>query len=199
VRSAGRPRARARRHSGELRARLDSQPPDDRRALPAQAIQDVGEPALATVQAAVEVAVEATLRRRGRTRPMEGGPLPRVVSPQHAGDVGAGLLRGGLFARAGHGEQREVIIELAGRVLLTPLTVPEVCWRLERLLVRILAPREAVLHWSRWRRWHHAQTRRSHYQRRLGRQVVRRHSLRAAFVCPHSSRYRHGTSPPGLS
>jgi hypothetical protein len=32
--------------------------------------------------------------------------------------------------------------------------------------VRILAPPEAVLHWSRWRRLHQARAMRSHYLRR---------------------------------
>jgi hypothetical protein len=40
-----------------------------------------------------------------------------------------------------------------------------------RLVVRILAPPDAVLHWSRWRRRHQARAQRSHYQRRLARQL----------------------------
>jgi len=50
---------------------------------------------------------------------------------------------------------------------LIPLTVPEVRRLLWRLVWRTLPPPEAVLAWSRWRRRHQAQARRSHYQRRL--------------------------------
>ena len=50
---------------------------------------------------------------------------------------------------------------------LIPLTLPEVRRLLSRLVVRMLAPPEAVLHWSRWRRLHQARAQRSHYQRRL--------------------------------
>jgi hypothetical protein len=55
---------------------------------------------------------------------------------------------------------------------LIPLTVPEVRRLLYRLVVRILAPPEDVLRWSRWRRLHQARARRAHYQRRLARQVL---------------------------
>jgi len=41
-----------------------------------------------------------------------------------------------------------------------------------RLVVRILAPPEAVLHWSRWRRLHQARAQRSHYRRRLARHLL---------------------------
>ena len=50
---------------------------------------------------------------------------------------------------------------------LIPLTVPEV----RRLLCRLVWATEPlpdpVLSWSRWRRRHQAQARRSHYRRRL--------------------------------
>jgi hypothetical protein len=41
-----------------------------------------------------------------------------------------------------------------------------------RLVVRILAPPEAVRHWSRWRRLHQARAQRSHYKRRLARYLL---------------------------
>ena len=50
---------------------------------------------------------------------------------------------------------------------LIPFTVPEVRRLVYRLVVRILAPPDAVLHWSRWRRRHHARATRCHYHRRL--------------------------------
>jgi hypothetical protein len=37
-----------------------------------------------------------------------------------------------------------------------PVTLPEVRRLVYRLVVRILAPPETVLHWSRWRRLHQA-------------------------------------------
>jgi hypothetical protein len=50
---------------------------------------------------------------------------------------------------------------------LIPLTVPEVR-RLRWLLVWSAVPSPTfVLAWSRWRRRHQAQARRSHYKRRL--------------------------------
>jgi hypothetical protein len=52
---------------------------------------------------------------------------------------------------------------------LIPLTVPEVRRLLYRLVVRILAPPEAILHWSHWRRLHQARAQRAHYRRRLTR------------------------------
>lgn len=55
---------------------------------------------------------------------------------------------------------------------LIPLTLPEVRRLVYRLVVRILAPPEAVLHWSHWRRLHQARARRSHYQRRLARHLL---------------------------
>jgi hypothetical protein len=55
---------------------------------------------------------------------------------------------------------------------LIPLTVPEVRRLVYRLVVRLLAPPEVVLHWSRWRRLHQARARRSHYQRRLARHLL---------------------------
>ncbi len=61
---------------------------------------------------------------------------------------------------------------LAGLGQLIPLTLPEVRRLVYRLVVRILAPPDAVLHWSRWRRRHQARAQRSHYQRRLARQLL---------------------------
>ncbi len=52
---------------------------------------------------------------------------------------------------------------------LIPLTVPEVRRLRWRLVWRTLPPPDFVLAWSRWRRRHQAQARRSHYQRRLAR------------------------------
>ncbi len=48
-----------------------------------------------------------------------------------------------------------------------PLTVPEVRRLLWRLLWSAGALPDFVLAWSRWRRRHQAQARRSHYKRRL--------------------------------
>jgi hypothetical protein len=62
--------------------------------------------------------------------------------------------------------------ELAQLGELIPLTVPEVRRLVYRLVVRILAPPEAVLHWSRWRRLHQARARRSHYRRRFARHLL---------------------------
>jgi hypothetical protein len=53
---------------------------------------------------------------------------------------------------------------------LIPLTVPEVRRLVYRLVVRILAPPEAILHWSHWSHWrrlHQARAKRAHYKRRL--------------------------------
>jgi hypothetical protein len=61
------------------------------------------------------------------------------------------------------------VAELAAHGELIPLTVPEVRRLVYRLVVRILAPPEAVLHWSRWRRLHQARATRAHYRRRLAR------------------------------
>lgn len=55
---------------------------------------------------------------------------------------------------------------------LIPLTLPEVRRLVYRLVVRILAPPEAVLQWSRWRRLHQARAQRSHYRRRAARQLL---------------------------
>jgi hypothetical protein len=55
--------------------------------------------------------------------------------------------------------------------------VPEVRRLVYRLVVRMLAPPEAVLHWSRWRRLHQARATRAHYQRRLARQRLLADSL----------------------
>ena len=61
---------------------------------------------------------------------------------------------------------------MAALAELIPLTVPEVHRLVYRLVVRILAPPEAVLQWSRWRRLHQARAQRSHYRRRLARQLL---------------------------
>jgi hypothetical protein len=50
---------------------------------------------------------------------------------------------------------------------LIPLTLPEVRRLVYRLVVRILAPPDAILHWSHWRRLHQARAMRAHYKRRL--------------------------------
>ncbi len=50
---------------------------------------------------------------------------------------------------------------------LIPLTVPEVRRLLWRLVWSAVPPPDFVLAWSRWRRRHQAQARRSHYRRRL--------------------------------
>lgn len=55
---------------------------------------------------------------------------------------------------------------------LIPLTLPEVRRLVYRLVVRILAPPEAVLRWARWRRLHQARAQRSHYRRRLTHQLL---------------------------
>jgi hypothetical protein len=66
-----------------------------------------------------------------------------------------------------------LVAQLAAYDGLIPLTIPEVRRLVYRLVVRILAPPEAVLHWSRWRRLNHARAMRSHYRRchHLMRQV----------------------------
>jgi hypothetical protein len=61
---------------------------------------------------------------------------------------------------------------LAAHGELIPLTVPEVRRLVYRLVVRILAPPEAVLHWSRWRRLHQARAQRSHYRSHLARHLL---------------------------
>jgi hypothetical protein len=61
---------------------------------------------------------------------------------------------------------------LAKHSELIPCTLPEVRRLVYRLVVRILAPPEAVLHWSRWRRRHQARAQYSHYKRRLTRQLL---------------------------
>ena len=55
---------------------------------------------------------------------------------------------------------------------LIPLTLPEVRRLVYRVVVRILAPPETVLHWSHWRRRHQARAQRSHYHRRLARHLL---------------------------
>lgn len=54
---------------------------------------------------------------------------------------------------------------------LIPLTLPEVRRLIYRVVVRILAPPDAVLHWSHWRRRHQARAQRCHYSRRLTQQL----------------------------
>jgi hypothetical protein len=66
------------------------------------------------------------------------------------------------------------VAQLAAHDGLIPLTIPEVRRLVYRLVVRILAPPEAVLHWSRWRRLHQARAMRSHYRRRRHTRHVRR-------------------------
>jgi hypothetical protein len=56
-------------------------------------------------------------------------------------------------------------------ILLIPLTVPDVRRLVYRLVVRILAPPEVVLHRSCGRRLHQARAMRSRYWRRPARQV----------------------------
>jgi hypothetical protein len=62
---------------------------------------------------------------------------------------------------------------LAAHDGLIPLTIPEVRRLVYRLVVRILAPPEAVLRWSRWRRLHQARAMRSHYRRHRPTRQVR--------------------------
>jgi hypothetical protein len=50
--------------------------------------------------------------------------------------------------------------------------LPEVRRLVYRLVVRILAPPEAVLRWAHWRRLHQARAQRSHYRRRMARQLL---------------------------
>jgi hypothetical protein len=58
---------------------------------------------------------------------------------------------------AAHGELIELLL----------LTGPEVRWLVYRLVVRSLAPSEAVLHWSCWRRQHQAHATGANYRSRL--------------------------------
>jgi hypothetical protein len=60
---------------------------------------------------------------------------------------------------------------MAELTALIPLTLPEVRRLVYRLVVRSLAPPEAVLHWARWRRRHQAGAQRCHYQRRFARHL----------------------------
>jgi hypothetical protein len=59
-----------------------------------------------------------------------------------------------------------LVAQLAAHDDLIPLTLPEVRRLVYRLVVRVLAPPDMVLHWSRWRRLHQARAMRSHYRRR---------------------------------
>ena len=63
--------------------------------------------------------------------------------------------------------------QLATHGALIPLTIPEVRRLVYRLVVHALAPPEAVLHWSHWRRSHQARALRSHYRRRRRARHVR--------------------------
>jgi hypothetical protein len=63
------------------------------------------------------------------------------------------------------------VAQLAAHDALIPLTIPEVRRLVYRLVVCVLAPPKAVLHWSRWRRHHQARAMRSHYRRRHARHV----------------------------
>jgi len=55
---------------------------------------------------------------------------------------------------------------------LIPLTIPEVRRLLVRLLWEQARPVEQVVAWSSWRRRHQARARRSHYRRRLRRNLL---------------------------
>jgi hypothetical protein len=57
------------------------------------------------------------------------------------------------------------VAQLGAHDGLIPLSLPEVRRLVYRLVVRVLAPPEAVLHWSHWRRCHQARALRSHYWR----------------------------------
>jgi hypothetical protein len=67
-----------------------------------------------------------------------------------------------------------LVAPLAAHDGLIPLTIPEVRRLVYRLVVRVLAPPEAVLRWSRWRRLHQARAMRSHYRRRRQARHARR-------------------------
>jgi hypothetical protein len=66
------------------------------------------------------------------------------------------------------------VAQLAAGDGLIPLTIPEVRRLVYRLVVRILATPETVLHWSRWRRLHQARAMRSHCRRRRRARHARR-------------------------
>jgi hypothetical protein len=68
------------------------------------------------------------------------------------------------------------VARLATHDGLIPFTIPEVRRLVRlvyRLVVRILSPPEAVLHWSHWGRLHQARAMRSHYRRRRCARHVR--------------------------
>jgi hypothetical protein len=65
------------------------------------------------------------------------------------------------------------VAHLAAHGALIPLTIPEVRRLVYRLVVRVLAPPDMVLHWSRWRRLHQARAMRSHYRRQPRRRRAR--------------------------
>jgi hypothetical protein len=54
-----------------------------------------------------------------------------------------------------------------GLIPLTIPEIPEVRRLVYRLVVRVLAPPDMVLHWSRWRRLHQARAMCSPYRRHL--------------------------------
>jgi len=64
-----------------------------------------------------------------------------------------------------------LVAQLAAHDALIPLTIPEVRRLVYRLVVCVLAPPEAVLHWSHWRHQHQARVMRGHYRRRHARHV----------------------------
>jgi hypothetical protein len=66
-----------------------------------------------------------------------------------------------------------LVARLAAHDGLIPLTIPEIRRLVYRLVVRILAPPEAVLHWSRWRCLQQARAMRSHHRRRQRARHVR--------------------------
>jgi hypothetical protein len=61
---------------------------------------------------------------------------------------------------------------LAEHAELIPVTLPEVRRLVYRVVVRLLAPPETVLHWSRWRRLHQARAQRSHYRRHMAQHLL---------------------------
>ena len=63
--------------------------------------------------------------------------------------------------------------QLAAHDGLIPLTIPEVRRLVYQLVVRVQAPPDMVLHWSRWRRLHQARAMRSHYRHPRAQQRFR--------------------------
>ena len=105
-------------------------------------------------------------QERGRSGPLRGPQMARLVPAHHPGPAGPCLP--GRHPHQGHQQQprKGGRGSLTSQLGLLPLTVPEV----RRLLVALVwtAPIEPglVLAWSRWRRRHQARARRAHYQRR---------------------------------